>query len=421
MQIERVPITELKIWEDNPRDIEPDNLQALKERLTLKGQYKPLLINQNNIVLGGNMRLRAMRELDWKAPVDVIKVETKDEGEMLWFALVDNEQAGHYKRKELAQLAVKYPQLAGIRVDLQKSVRICTLIDRYTQTNQDSAPGVSINTPQSQLGEIYQLGPHRLMCGDATKFEDVAKLMDGKKADMAFTDPPYGMGFDGSVHATGEKSYNAGYDDIANDQNTLEATNLFLDKFLNNLKIFSPGPFYITYWRLGVDIILNALTRNKLKWRNLIIWKKNNFNLSNSDYKSQYEPIVYGWAKQDIDEVILYGWDSPHYFYGEKGEHDIWEVALPNIWEIDRTAKNSEHPTMKPVALCARAIKNSSKQGDIVLDLFGGSGSTLIAAEQLGRVCYIMELEPKYCDVIRNRYKQYIEKVSNNDNEKGGM
>ena len=147
-----------------------------------------------------------------------------------------------------------------------------------------------------------------------------------------------------------------------------------------------------------------------MKWRNLIIWQKGHLTLSNSDYKSTYEPIIYGWVDDYLP--IVYGWNEEHRFYGEKGAVDNWQLdsGLQSIWEITRTHINDLHPTMKPVALCERAILNSSKRGQVVLDLFGGSGSTLIAAEKNGRKAALVELEPAYCDVIIKRWEDYTGK-----------
>ena len=149
-----------------------------------------------------------------------------------------------------------------------------------------------------------------------------------------------------------------------------------------------------------------AILERGLRIRNVVIWRKNNITLSNSDYKSLYEPVIVGWA--DDYDPIFYGWNEDHLFYGRRGERDVWEV--PSVWDIKRTKHNKQHPTMKPVSLSARAVLNSSQIDNTVLDLFGGSGSTLIACEQLDRTCYMMEIDPKYCDVIRKRYANHKEK-----------
>lgn len=203
---------------------------------------------------------------------------------------------------------------------------------------------------------------------------------------MIFTDPPYLMDFTGSVHADGSKSYNEKHGAIQNDKMSREQGDQFIRSIFENIKAYVSGAFYVCFYRLGLDYIYRALDETHLKHRGLIIWNKGNHTLSNSDYMSKYEPIMYGW----IDE---------HNFYGGNSKFDIWDIK--------RTAKNELHPTMKPLELSAEAIINSSQKGDIVLDLFGGSGSTLITCEQLDRNCFVMELDPKYVDVIINRWEEY--------------
>lgn len=396
-------IGELRNWDKNPRGIKQDAFNQLKERIKRWGQFKPVVITPDGEVIGGNMRLRAYKELGIE-DIWVSVVEPKNEAEKIEIALSDNEELGYYEEDQLAELISTFKNeinLGEYHIHLGKLSNLQDLLDQYQPTDivEDEVPELP-KEPKSKYGEVYELGRHRLMCGDSTKIEDVEKLMNGQKADMVFTDPPYGMSFDGAIGTHGEKRKK---DKLMNDSLNSKENEAFLDGFITIMRAFNKGAFYISYWRLGIDTIMNALTRNGLRWRNLIIWKKNNFNLSNSDYKSFYEPIVFGW--EDDYEPVLYGWVNEHLFFGKKGETDVWE--LPTIWEIDKTRKNTLHSTMKPVNLCARAIRNSSVVGGSVLDLFGGSGSTLIACEQLDRTCYMMELDPKYCDVIRERYDNF--------------
>ena len=213
--------------------------------------------------------------------------------------------------------------------------------------------------------------------------------MNGVKADMVFTDPPYLMGFTGNVHSDGSKSFNAKFGAIKNDKMSREDGDKFILNIFKNIQKFNKGAYYVCFYRLGLDYIFRALDKLNNQYKALIIWNKGNHTLSNSDYMSKYEPIVYGWF-------------NDHLFYGDRSNFDIWD--------IQRTQKNDLHPTMKPIALCSKAIENSSKKEDIVLDLFGGSGSTLIASEQLERNCYTMELDPKYVDVIIERWENFTGK-----------
>lgn len=286
--------------------------------------------------------------------------------------------ANQYEVEELSAWGLDLPGVTDLGADIE----------------EDEAPEVSKDPPVSKLGEIYQLGRHRVMCGDSIKIDDTDKLMNGNKAEMAFTDPPYLMGFEGNVHADGSKSFNAKHGAIKNDKMSKDDGDDFIYAIFETLATYVEGAYYVCFYRLGLDYIFRALDKLGNAYKSLIIWSKGNHTLSNSDYMSKYEPIVYGWFNK-------------HNFVGGKSNFDIWE--------IDRTTKNELHPTMKPIELCAKAVQNSSSKGDIVLDLFLGSGSTLIACEQTDRTCYGMELDPKYVDVIRKRYWKFI----NNGDETG--
>lgn len=391
-------VNDLIPFDKNPRQLSIKQKADLEKSLKKFGLVEIPVINTDNTIIAGHQRLKILQLLDKgyegidvrfpnrrlnKKEVEEYNVRSnKNTGDWDYDIL-----ANEFELDDLLEWGFTEDELAGFEDDVEEV--------------EPMAPNPK--SVISQRGEIYRLGKHRLMCGDSLKSTDVKLLMGNIKSDMVFTDPPYGMDFSGSVHGDGKKSQNAKYGKIKGDA---KPDDQFLNDFVSILKEFNQGAFYITYWRLGIDTLMNALTRGKLKWRSLIIWRKNNFTLSNSDYKSRYEPVVFGWA--DDYEPILYGWAEEHDFVGRKGSDDIWEI--PTVWDIDRTQVNELHPTMKPIALCARAIYNSSRKGQVVLDLFGGSGSTLIACEQVGRICYMMELDPVYCDVIRKRYAYLIGK-----------
>jgi DNA modification methylase len=235
------------------------------------------------------------------------------------------------------------------------------------------------------VGDLFEIGEHRLLCGDSTDSDAVARLMDGQKADMVFTDPPYLMDFTGGIHADGTKSFNSKHGGIKNDKMSKEDGDDFLDAINTNIQLFNKGAFYICFYRLKLGEYFESLKRTGLEVRALITWNKGNHTLSNSDYMSKCEHIFYGWVEE-------------HNFYG--GNNGV------DIWEIPRTQKNELHPTMKPIALCEKAISDASKTKDKILDLFLGSGSTMVASHQLKRKCYGMELDPKYCQVIIDRMKK---------------
>jgi len=224
-----------------------------------------------------------------------------------------------------------------------------------------------------------------LLCGDSTDSDAVARLMNGEKADMVFTDPPYLMDFTGGIHADGSKSFNAKHGSIKNDKMSKEDGDDFLDAINANIQLFCNGAFYIFFYRLKLGDYFASLERTGLQVRSLITWNKGNHTLSNSDYMSKCEHIFYGWVNE-------------HNFYGGNNGMDIWDIP--------RTQKNELHPTMKPVLLCEKGISDASKVNDLVFDLFLGSGSTMVASHQLKRKCYGMELDPKYCQVIIDRMQK---------------
>jgi len=387
-------LDKLKLWKDNPRIVSKENFERLKRQIQELGEYKPLIITPDGTVLGGNMRLRAYRELGYKeAWVSV--VEAKTEKEKLKYALSDNDQVGEYQRDDLANLIGNLPDisLGDYSVNLGKSTPISDLLPQ--EIEEDEAPEVAEGEPVSRLGEVYQLGRHRLMCGDATKIEDVEKLMDGKKADMVFTDPPYGVSYaDKNEFLNLIDKGNRLQEEISGDHLDIDDIGELVYQAFSRISevLADYSSYYITAPQ-GGDLLLMMMmmmTKAGLPLRHMLIWNKNNHVLGRTDYNYKHEPILYGWKNR-------------HKFYGN-GEY------TKSVWDIDKPLSSKLHPTMKPVELVSNAIKNSSKKDDIVLDLFGGSGSTLIACEQTNRICYCMELDPHYCDVIRKRYAKFVGK-----------
>jgi len=233
--------------------------------------------------------------------------------------------------------------------------------------------------PITKPGDLWILGRHRLLCGDSTDQTVVAKLMENQLADMIFTDPPYNVNYTGKT-----KDALTIKNDSMKDDNFRHFLTL---AFLNMAQASKAGaPIYVCHADSEGLSFRTAFKEAGWDLKQCIIWVKQHFVMGRQDYQWQHEPILYGWKP-----------GAAHKFYGDRKQ--------TTVWQIDRPMANREHPTMKPIALCAQAIKNSSKSGDIVLDLFGGSGSTLIACEQLNRTCYMMEIDPKYCDVIVKRWE----------------
>ncbi len=373
-------LSDLRPYDKNPRSISKEGYERLKKQIIELGQYKPLVITQDGEVLGGNMRLKAYQELGiediWVSIVDV-----KTDEEKLRYNFSDNDRAGFYDKDLLANLIPDFPNFKweDFSIDLKEPTNLQDLLDQFKETVEDEVPEVSQEPAVSQVGEVYQLGRHRLMCGDSTKTEDVEKLMDGQKADMVFTDPPYGVNYEGK---TKDKLK------IENDINT----DIFKPALVNMIAVSKGGASYYVCCPPGNNFKDFLVPFSELLYESsTIIWAKNSMVLGHGDYHYQHEPILYGWNKS-----------GTHQFYGDR--------TNTTLWQIDRPSRSKEHPTMKPIKLVSRAISNSSKSDDIVLDLFGGSGSTLIACEQTNRTCYMMELDPKYVDVIRKRYAKFINK-----------
>lgn len=367
-------ISTLKNWDKNPRSIKEKDFDRLKKQIFTLGQYKPLLITEDGTVLGGNMRLRAYRELNIK-DIWVSVVDAPDEDRKLEYALSDNDRAGFYDADLLANLIPEYPDFdwSSYAVDMKEPQGLQELIDSFKEVEEDEPPLLSEGEPESKLGEVYQLGRHRLMCGDATNIDNVKTLLDGVQPTMIFTDPPYGVDYQSRVDEERRK----GWGGIAND----ELKGAELQKFLkDSVGIYGQTKYICCNWQSVVDF-WQAFGRPNA----FIIWDKQSIGLG-AGYRNQHEIIL---------------------FYG-KLDHN----SETNVWGLrrDSTGKYT-HPTQKPVALSVRAIKNSSNKGDVVLDMFGGSGSTLIAAEQTDRTCLMLELDPKYCDVIRKRYDNFIKRT----------
>lgn len=378
MKIETRKTHELKLWEDNPRNIKPKDFERLKKQIKELGQYKPLLITQDGTVIGGNMRLRAYMDLGID-DVWVSVVDPKDKDEILRYALSDNDRAGYYDDDLLANLSSAYPDFdwENYAVDLTPP----TTLDDLFKTNEvveDEAPEVQ-EEAVSKLGEIYQLGRHRLMCGDSTKIEDVERLMNGQKADMVFTDPPYGMGLEADFKWSKRNENmgikpSKGYDQVIGDEKQFNYQEY---EWLECKEQF--------WW--GADYYVDTLP-NCGKEGSWFVWDKKNDSLKDV-WTNEFELL---WSKVKHKKQVL---------------RVLWNGALGTESE---DVKNRVHPTQKPIRVCTPVIEQYSKNDDIVLDLFGGSGSTLIACEQLNRTCYMMELDPKYCDVIRKRYAKFIGK-----------
>jgi DNA modification methylase len=390
MQVAKVKINSIKTNPKNPRLIKDDKFKKLVNSIKEFPQMlelRPIVVDENNIILGGNMRHKACIEAGLK---EVYIVQAKDLTDLQKdeFIVKDNVGFGEWDWNILAN-EWDTDKLTDWGLDLPLDVSVQEL-----EAEEDDYEIPNEITTDIVLGDLFEIGEHRLLCGDSTDSDLVAKLMNGQKADMVFTDPPYNVDFKGQdlsnttkdgIEILGHKGANSKHDKIKNDSMPDDKFVDFMKEVLSNVTLFNKGAWYFSFCDLKLDLLLTPLKEMGFNWKSIIIWKKNQATLSGKDYKSRYEPIVYGCPENS--------------FYGERYKQE-------DIWEFQRTLKNDLHPTMKPIPLIENALNNSSKIGMNVLDLFLGSGSTMVAAHQLKRKCYGMELDPKYCQVIIDRMKK---------------
>lgn len=380
MKIVKRKITELIAAEYNPRKINKVQEQDLKDSLTRFGLVDPIIININeerkNIVIGGHQRLRVWADLG-NTEIDCNQLDlTLDKERELNIRL--NKNGGSFD-DELVKEYFDYEELTewGFTPD--------ELFDKEETTadgliDDDEIP--EAKESKVKRGDIWKLGEHRIMCGDSTSSDDVAKLMNGEKADMVFTDPPYNALKSWNKKETKSETRLNPNEWFANDNMSWEEFEQFIIKSFNNMTGHS---LYICCDYRIYDIIKRNISLINYNLKHCIVWKKNIWGLGKR-YRFQHEFIVYATKENN----------SP--FYGDHSQSDVWEI------DVDRKTK---HKTPKPVELPLKAIKNSSEKNNLILDSFLGSGSTLIAAEKLNRKCYGMELDEKYCDLIIERWEQF--------------
>jgi DNA modification methylase len=392
VKITQKKVTELIPYVKNSRTHSDEQVAQIAASIKEFGWTNPILVDGQNGIIAGHGRLLAARKLGFK---DVPTIELADltETQKKAYIIADNRLALNAGwDNEMLTIELNDLLADGFALELLgfDPKELDVLLEPEVVeglTDEDAIPDVP-DEPITKLGDIYQLGNHRLMCGDSTSIDAVDKLMP-ETANMIFTDPPYLMDFTGGIHADGSKSFNAKHGGIKNDKMSETEGNDFLDAINSVILSKVDGAFYITFYRLGINKYFASMDRTGLKCRSLVIWDKGNHTLSNSDYMSMYEPMFYGWVNN-------------HKFFGGKNGMDIWRIK--------RTAKNDLHPTMKPVELVEKAILDGSAINGIVLDLFGGSGSTMIACEKQNRHSRLMELDPKYCDVIVKRWEDFTGK-----------
>ena len=387
--IERWPTEKLVPYARNARTHSEEQVAQIAASIVEFGFTNPILAGSDGVIVAGHGRLAAAQKLGLETvPVVVLDHLTPTQRRALIIA--DNriaENAGWddaMLRIELQSLQEDGFNLDITGFDADALAEIMageeTTVDG--QTDDDAVPEVSA-TPISRPGDVWEMGKHRLVCGDATDPKSYELLMAEAQADMVFTDPPYNVDY-----ANSAKDKMRGKDRPILNDNLGDGFYDFLLAALTPMLERCAGATYIAMSSSELDTLQQAFRAAGGKWSTFIIWAKNTFTLGRADYQRQYEPILYGWPE-----------GQNRHWCGDRDQGDVWNIKKPQ--------KNDLHPTMKPVELVERAIRNSSRPGDIVLDPFGGSGTTLIAAEKTGRIGWLIELDPKYVDVIVRRWQDW--------------
>jgi len=377
MQIEQIEVSKLIPYAKNSRTHNDAQVAQIAASIKEFGWTNPILVDGDKGIIAGHGRLMAARKLGLDK-VPVIELKDMTETQKKAYIIADNQLALN-SGWDTSLLSLELEELQDEGFDLELLGFDDKELDKLLEpeivegnTDEDAVPEVP-EEPKTKLGDIYILGNHRLMCGDSTSIDAVEKLMDGQKADMVFTDPPYGVDYQG----------------INNDsRDGLE--DLLRGAFANYYGHSKSGAAIYCFHSDRCADVFHKVFREFFHFSSMIIWAKNSLTLSQTDYQSQHEPCLYGWMD-----------NGKHSWYSDRKQTSVWRFDKEKV---------VGHTTPKPVALVEKAITNSSKGGDVILDLFGGSGSTMIACEKIGRHARLMELDPKYCDVIVKRWEDFTGK-----------
>ena len=395
MQVKEWPIAKVKPYEKNPRNNDAA-VEATANSIHEFGWQQPIVVDTDGVIIVGHTRLKAAKKLNLEQ-VPVTVAENLTDEQVKAYRLADN------KTSELADwdFGLLDDELAGIE-DLDMSEfgfsdaeLSAAMDDADDEAHDDGFDEEPPEEPTSKLGDIYQLGRHRLMVGDSTDSAQVETLMGGQKADLLLTDPPYNvaLGIGGSVDEARKRHRRTDGLVIMNDKMGDDEFREFLKKVYTAAKenMKAGAAFYI--WHADSERYNFEGAALDVGWnvRQTLIWNKSSITLGRQDYQWKHEPCLYGWND-----------GASHAWYSDRKQTTVLNFDKPNSSKL--------HPTMKPVPLFDYEIKNSSKSGDLVLDLFGGSGTTMIACEQNGRDAYLMELDPRYADVIIKRWEEFTGK-----------
>jgi DNA modification methylase len=384
IQIEKRPIEKLIPYTRNARTHSDEQIAQVAASIAEFGWTNPLLVGGDGIVIAGHARLAAARRLGM-TEVPVIVLDHLTETQRRALVLADNRLALSAGWDE-EMLRVELESLKEDAFDLDlvgfSDEELEELLADPEQTKSGLTHEDAVPDDQEKvvtvMGDVWVMGAHRLLCGDATNVDAIQKVLAGGLADMVFTDPPYNVDYEGKT----AKKLKIGNDALGGKFYE------FLRDACANMLAVTKGGIYMCMSSSELHTLYQAFTEAGGHWSTFVIWAKHHFTLGRSDYQRQYEPILYGWRK-----------GAEHFWCGDRNQGDVWFIKRPMA--------NLEHPTMKPVELVERALRNSSKTRDTILDPFGGSGTTLIACEKAGRQARVIELDPRYCDVIVRRWQAF--------------
>lgn len=405
LNMEYVDIDMVKPFERNPRTHSKEQIQQIATSMMKFGWVNPILVDENFEIIAGHGRLLAGKELGYdKVPIAQLKHLSKEE--KLALLIADNkisDNAGwddemlqsaleelHEGKFDLSVLGFTNKEIEQFRSEFESEKEIAE--------HEDDIPDFS-DEIVSQRGDIWLLGEHVLLCGDSCDKDNFKKLMGDERADMTFTDPPYNVAYDATFRT---KDKDAKARPIQNDDLGADFQE-FLTTALTNVVEYTKGSMYICMGGSELHTLYKAFLDAGGKFEAYLVWVKNSFAISRARYQHQHEWMMFGNTeslyKEQHEKIMLGKTDETPAWYGGRSQSDVWN--------FDKPTHNDLHPTMKPVALVERAIANSSKIMDIVLDAFGGSGTTLIAAEKMQRRCRMIELEEKYVDTIIKRWEDF--------------
>ena len=385
MKIENWDIDKVNPYDKNPRNND-GAVKSTANSIQEFGWQQPIVVDKNGVIIVGHTRLKAAKKLKLKQ-VPVTVAEDLTDEQVKAYRLADN-KTGELADWDMGLLNDELGDIADI--DMSDFGFDLGTPEDDEEVQEDDFDEEPPEKPKSKLGQVFQLGRHRLMCGDSTNSEMVKKLLGGVQADLLLTDPPYNVDYGGNAMSDKNRSKTRKSSKLYNDKLDENKFHDFLVKSFNNASNnIKPGAcFYIWYAQSESINFYSACKESGLSARQQLIWCKNSIVVGRQDYQWQHEPCLYGWQE-----------NGSHSWYSDRKQS--------TVIQFDRPSRSDLHPTMKPIALFDYQIKNSTKSGDVVLDLFGGSGTTIMACEQNGRNACVMEYDPKYVDVIIKRWEDF--------------